>query len=171
MPRVTWRGFEVLAYSTKVYDLLKLVHVLAAITWVGSAIFLQIYVTRLTRAGERARVASIAGDIEEIGKQVFAPASGVLLVFGGLMIWYAPQWELTQLWVILALAGFAYTFVTGLFVIGPQATKVAQMTTTSAPDDPSLQAAIKRIFLMSRLDLLVLVLVVCDMVLKPGTSY
>jgi uncharacterized membrane protein len=68
---VRYRGRDegrcVLAYSTTVYDWIKLVHVLAAIVWVGSSVFIQLYATKLDRSGDRAKLAGFAQDIEFFG--------------------------------------------------------------------------------------------------------
>ena len=43
------------------------------------------------------------------------------------------------------------------------------MVPCGAPADPEIQSRIKRIFAISRIDLVVLILVVADMVFKPGS--
>ncbi len=159
-----------LAYSTTVYDWIKLVHVLAAVAWVGSSIFVQLYATKLDRSGDRAKLAGFAQDIEFFGGRLFAPASVVVLVVGVVLVWYDPRWAVKDLWVILAILGFLYTFVTGAFVLGPESGKLGRLIEEGrSPDDPELQRRIHKIFLVSRFDLLVLVLVVTDMVVKPGS--
>jgi uncharacterized membrane protein len=159
-----------LAYSTTVYDWIKLVHVLAAITWVGSSIFVQLYATKLDRAGDRVRLAGFAQDIEFFGGRLFAPASVVVLLVGLVLVGYDPRWAVKDLWVILAILGFLYTFVTGAFVLGPESGKLGRLIEEGrSPDDPELQRRIHKVFLVSRFDLLVLVLVVVDMVVKPGS--
>ena len=39
-----------LGFGTGIYKMILLVHILATIVWVGGAIFIQIYVTRLEKA-------------------------------------------------------------------------------------------------------------------------
>jgi hypothetical protein len=53
----------VLRFSSTVYDWLKLIHVLAAITWVGGGIFVQVYATRLLRRKEPLKLAAFATDM------------------------------------------------------------------------------------------------------------
>ena len=157
-----------LAYSQAVYDWIKLFHILAAIVWVGGGVFVQIYVTRMKRANEMGRLLAFAKDIERIGITVFTPASILVLILGIAMVWYSPAWELGQLWVILGLVGIANTIVVGAAFLGPEAGRIARLTEERGPEDAEVQRRVQRIFAISRYDLAVLVLVVVDMVIKPG---
>jgi uncharacterized membrane protein len=157
-----------IAFSSTVYDWLKLVHVLAAITWVGGAIFIQIYATRLMRQKEGLKLAAFAKDIGELGMKVFMPASLTVVIVGIVIVIYAPVLDFTDTWIALGLVGAAVTFLTGAFVIGPESGRVGALAQERGPEDPEVQRRIARIFKISRIDLAVIVLVVVDMVLKPG---
>jgi uncharacterized membrane protein len=158
----------VLAFDLGIYNWIKTVHVLAAIVWVGGGIFIQIYVTRLKRTNDQTRLMAFAKDVEKFGTMIFLPASILVLIFGMVMVWYAPQWELTQLWVILGLLGIANTIVVGAAFLGPEAGRLARVASERGPDDPEVVRRTERLFAISRYDLAVLVLVVVDMVVKPG---
>ena len=157
-----------LGYSSTVYDWLKLIHVLAAITWVGGAIFVQIYATRLLRQKEPLRLAGFARDIGDLGMKVFMPAALTVVLIGIVMVIYAPAMNFTDAWIALGLVGAAATFLTGAFVIGPESGRLGALAQERGPEDPEVQRRIERIFKISRIDLGVIVLVVVDMVLKPG---
>lgn len=157
-----------LAFSEGIYNWIKAGHVLAAIVWVGGGIFIQIYVTRLRSAGDQMRLMRFAKDLEKLGNAIFLPASLLVLLFGIAMIWYSPAWEITQLWVILGLAGIANTIVVGAAFLGPEAGRIARVAEERGPDDPEILRRTQWIFTISRYDLTVLVLVVIDMVVKPG---
>jgi hypothetical protein len=93
----------------------------------------------------------------------------VVLLIGIILVWYDPRWAVKDLWVIIAIVGFLYTFVTGAFVLAPESGRLGRLIEEGrSPDDPGLQRRIHTIFLVSRFDLLVLVLIVADMVVKPG---
>jgi uncharacterized membrane protein len=158
----------VLGFSSTVYDWLKLIHVLAAITWVGGAIFVQIYATRLLRQREPLRLAGFAKDIGELGMKVFMPASLTVVLGGIVLVIYAPFMDFTDAWIALGLIGAAATFLTGAFVIGPESGKLGALAQERGPEDAEVQRRIERIFKISRIDLGVILLVVVDMVLKPG---
>lgn len=162
------RGGTVLAYSQEIYDWIKTFHVLGAIVWVGGGVFVQIYATRLIRANETARVMAFAKDIERIGLSVFLPASILVLLLGIALVWYSPAWDLTQLWVILGLLGIANTIVVGAVFLGPESGRIGRLAEERGASDPEVQRRVRRIFAISRYDLAVLLLVVVDMVVKPG---
>lgn len=157
-----------LAFDLGIYNWIKTFHVLAAIVWVGGGIFIQIYVTRLKRANDQAKLMAFAKDVEKLGTTVFLPSSILVLILGIAMVWYSPQWEITQLWVILGLLGIANTIVVGAAFLGPEAGRIARVASERGPDDPEVVRRTGRLFAISRYDLAVLVLVVVDMVVKPG---
>jgi uncharacterized membrane protein len=158
-----------IAFSDDVYNWIKLVHILAAIVWVGGGIFIQIYVTRLMSAGEMTRLGLFAKDLEKIGNIVFIPASITVLIMGIVMVAYAPFIEVTDLWIILGLAGIVSTILFGSLFLGPEAGRLGTMIEERGYDDPELQSRMRRLFLVSRVDLSVIVFVVVMMVLKPGS--
>jgi uncharacterized membrane protein len=161
----------VLAFSTDVFKTLKFIHVMAAIVWVGGGIFVQIYATRLNRAGDPERLARFAHDVSQLGTRVFAPASGLVTLMGITMVIYSPYVFFSETWIIIGLAGAIATFITGAFFIGPTAEKLATSVESEGMAAPGVQAAIKRIFTISRIDQVVLTLVVLNMVFKPGAKF
>jgi uncharacterized membrane protein len=156
----------VLGFSNTVYVWLKAVHILGAVIWVGGGFTIQVYATRLMRADEMTRLAAFAKDVEQIGNRVFLPASIVVLVMGIIMVWYGP-YQLSDLWVILGLLGIANTIVIGAAFLGPEAGRLGAMVEDHSPEDPEVQRRIRRIFMISRIDLAVLLLVIVVMVTKP----
>jgi len=158
----------VLAFTQDVYDTLKWVHIMAAIVWVGGGIFVQIYASRMRRAGEDDRLAAFARDVEKLGNMVFLPASVVVLVMGIAMVWYAPFIEWNDTWILLGLLGILSTALFGALFIGPEAGKVGSLSLERGAGDPEVRARIKRLFLVSRIDLAVIIFVIAMMVFKPG---
>jgi uncharacterized membrane protein len=157
-----------LAISTGYYDTLKFLHVLAAITWVGSAIYAQALATKVMGEGDPARLAATAKDIGDLGKRLITPAAIAVLLLGVWIVAVSP-WNFTDTWVLLGLIGIGITIVTGAGFLGPESERLAKLSAERDPSDPEIQRRIKRIFTVSRVDVIVLVLVVADMVFKPGT--
>jgi hypothetical protein len=81
---------------------------------------------------------------------------------------YAPGLDFTDTWILLGLIGYATTFLTGFLLIRPTAEKLATVAASEGPSSPTTQALIARIFAISRVDQVVLILVIADMVFKPG---
>lgn len=158
------------AFSIGVYNSLKVLHVLSAITWLGSAIFVQVLVTRVLRENDPAHLGMISRDVAEMSERLFMPASIATLVFGVALVAYAPQWSFTDPWVLIGLGGILATIVTGAGFLGPEAKRLGQLQADGhTAAEPEVQARIRRIMAISRIDLAVLVLVVVAMVFKPGT--
>ena len=157
-----------LGYSSEVFNALKYVHILAAMIWLGTQVYLQFTATRLAKANDHERMAAFAKDAEYTGTHLIMPATILLLLMGIALVAYSPVYNFTDTWILLAFAGYAATFVTGAFVIGPASGKIGALLETEGPASPEAQALIKRIFSVSRVDLVVLLLVVADMVFKPG---
>jgi uncharacterized membrane protein len=154
--------------GARLYDWLKAFHVLMAIVWVGGALALQVLAIRTLRANDPERVRTCAGESEVVGARIFAPASLVLLLLGIAMVIKEPAWTFGQFWILAALAMFAFSFASGIFYLGPQSGKLKRMYEAEGPDAPGASALIRKLFLISRIELTLLVLIVFDMVIKPG---
>jgi len=160
----------VLAFSTGVYNSLKFFHVLSAIVWVGSGVYAQVLGTRVLGENDPAHLGTVARDLGEMGNRLLMPASISTLVFGVALVWYAPQWNFTDTWVLIGLGGIVATIITGAGFLGPEAARLGKLSAEGhTPDEPEVRARIRRIVGISRIDLVVLIVVVADMVFKPGT--
>jgi uncharacterized membrane protein len=157
-----------LAISEGYYNTLKFLHVLAAITWVGSAIYAQALATKVMAENDPVRMARTAKDIADLGKRLITPVAIAVLVLGIWIVAVSP-WNFTDTWVLLGLIGIGITIVTGAAFLGPESERLAKLGAERDPSDPEIQRRIKRVFTVSRVDLVVLVLVVADMVFKPGS--
>ena len=65
------------------------------------------------------------------------------------------------------LAGWGVSAATGMFVLGPEAKKLGKLMPTKPADDPEVQARIRRILLVARIDVVVLIAIVFVMTAKP----
>jgi len=157
-----------LAISETYYNTLKFLHVMSAIAWVGGNIYAQVLATKVIGEGDPVHMGTIAKDIGDLGNRLLLPASVSVLVFG---VWLvaASALNFTDTFVLIGLVGVAITIVTGAFFIGPEAGRLGKLAAERDPSDPEIQRGIRRIVAISRIDLVVLVLVVADMVFKPGT--
>jgi uncharacterized membrane protein len=113
------------------------------------------------------RLAAFASDVEFIGQRLFTSASLVLLLLGIWMVIIGP-WSFGMTWILVALVVFGSSFVLGAGFIGPESGRIGKLIEAEGPTSPEVQRRIKRIFLLSRIELAFLILVVFDMVVKPG---
>jgi uncharacterized membrane protein len=153
--------------AVTLYLVLKSLHVLAAITWVGGAIMTQAFAIRTLRSGDPERMATFASDVEFIGQRMFTTASLVLLLLGIWMVIIGP-WSFGMTWILFALIVFGGSFALGAGFLGPESGRIGKLMEAQGPSSPEVQRRIRRIFLVSRIELLFLILVVFDMVIKPG---
>jgi uncharacterized membrane protein len=150
------------------YEVLLFVHIVAAIVWVGGAALINVLTTRAARSDDAHYAAVITREVGLVGQRVIAPSTLVLLGMGLWIVGVSEAWTIGQLWIILALVGFGLTFLAGILFFGPEAARIATGIEERGPGDPDVARRIRRITSLSRLDLLLLVLIVADMVFKPG---
>jgi uncharacterized membrane protein len=149
------------------YTFFKSVHVTAAAIWVGGAMMLQALAFRITRTGDARRQADFAKDSEIVGMRLFIPTVWILLLAAiGMMVNLHWSWGLN--WVVFGLIAFAVSFVVGAGYIGPEGGRIAAVIERDGPESPEAQARIRRILLVSRLELVVLLTVIVNMVVKPN---
>ena len=146
------------------YAVLKLLHVLAVIVWVGGALTANVLVWRVARAGDRAALTSLMGSLTGIGRGMTGPASLVTLLTGiGMML--AGRLDHTALWIQWGFAGVVIHFLFGPVLLRRAGMELFASLTSG--DDARFAAARQRVGRLNVVYLLVLVSVVSVMVLKP----
>jgi uncharacterized membrane protein len=141
--------------------------VLAAATWVGGGSFVTALASRARREQSPERLANLLRLVEPIAKRIF-PGSGLVLVVTG--FWMIGNGNLPyDTWIILGIIAWAYSFVVGGAVIGPTVGKAVQAFDEGGPTSAAATPFVSRFMLFTRIDSLVLALVIVDMVIKPGT--
>jgi uncharacterized membrane protein len=148
------------------YDAYKFVHVTAAIVWLGAGVLIQVLAARAQSTRDDDYLRRLFRDAGGLAKVLFIPSSLVVVVFGILMVVDGP-WDFEPLWIVLGLCGYAATFVTGAFILGPRAEKTAERFEREGVMSQSIATEMRRVLLYARIDTVVLFLVVADMVIKP----
>jgi uncharacterized membrane protein len=147
------------------YDFWLFIHVLMAIVWVGGAVNLQIIGTRLQLANDAVQMAKFARQVEWIGTRVLTPASILIVIAGVIMT--LDRWDFEQLWIIIGIAGFLYSFINGAFFLGPVSGKTGKLMEERGAEDSQVQTNLRRLFTLSRIELVILIVVVWAMTMKP----
>lgn len=145
-------------------DLLKFIHVLAAIIWVGGVL------ATVLMASKYKSVSSASGrDFTRATNflgSIYGPVIVLLLATG---IWMIVDdrtpWAFSQLWVSIGLTGFTISLILGIAFHMPQG---KALEAELAADNPAAQTRLDRIRLVGNIDALILVVVVWAMVMKPG---
>jgi uncharacterized membrane protein len=148
------------------YTFFKSLHVVAAALWVGGAFIMQAYAFRILRSNDARRTADFAKDTEVVSMRVFIPTTWILLLAAiGMMINLDLSWG--QNWVVLGLISWALSFAVGAGFLGPESGRISKIVESEGPESPAAQARISRILLVSRLELVILLTVIVNMVVKP----
>ena len=150
------------------YNVLLFVHILAAIVWVGGALTIDVLASRAVRSGDPSRIGTMSREAGFVGQRIIAPTSVVLLAMGLWMVAVNDAWTIGQAWIIIALVVFGLTFLAGALFFGPESGRLEKAIAERGADDPEVHRRFRRIMAVSRLDLVLLILVVADMVFKPG---
>jgi ABC-type uncharacterized transport system YnjBCD permease subunit len=95
------------------------------------------------------------------------PAAIVLLVFGMLAA-HRGGWGFDPPWIGIGFAVWGLSFLLGMLFLGPEAGRISRLTAEHGAGAPEVQARIRRIFAVSRVELLLLLFVVFAMAVKPG---
>jgi uncharacterized membrane protein len=149
------------------FEFLLFGHLIAAMVWLGGDLMLQMFYLRARVAGPAA-VAQFAKDVEWIGLRVLNTASLLVVIFGVLMVIDADFYDFSQFWITAALAMFLLSAVTGAAFLGPETGRIAALSEAKGPEHPEVLARVNRVVVISRIEFFLLVLIVLDMVLKPG---
>ena len=148
------------------YEILLFLHIAFAIVWLGSGLLLQVLAFRAVRESNLQRIGGLLDDTHWLTNRLFVPSSLAVFVLGVLLTIEGP-WAFDELWIVLGLIGYATTFLTGLLFISRQAQKVGMVIQRDGGMSADAVAETKKLFLISRVDLVVLYTVVLDMTLKP----
>jgi uncharacterized membrane protein len=148
-------------------DLLLTLHILATATWIGAALALQVIAARMRPSTPDEVVDHFAIDAETIGKMLFAPASVVLLVTGVALV-ANEHLGWTDAWILIGIGAFLVALAVGAVFLIPEGRRIAELARTPGHDPAEVRNRTRRRLLVARVDLLVLILAVADMVYRPG---
>ena len=147
------------------YELLLFGHIVAAIIWLGSGVLLDVLAFKAERAHDDEGLRRVASDSADLSLKLFLPSSLTVLVLGLLLVADGP-WSFGDLWVVLGLAGYLATFLTGILVMKPGSEHVDEIVTRDGMTTEA-RTAIRKLLAKGQVDSVVLYVVVAVMVLKP----
>ncbi len=149
------------------YQVYLSIHILAAVVWVGGAVVMQLFAARAIAANSGERMAAFSGDAEWIGTRIFIPTSLALIVLGFMLI-HEGHWGY-PFWIVFPIVVWFGSFLLGVSFLGPQSGKLKETVARDGLESPAAATIQQRLMLASRIEALLLVLVVLDMALKPGS--
>ena len=151
-----------------IYEALKFIHVLAAASWVGGVVLSQVQGAWVAKKNDPHDFNSFIAFQAYLGTRYFMPLAIVVIAAGIGMVLEAEAWGFGDTWIVIGIALYSISVAFGAGFLGPQSEKIKEALAAGGPPDTAIQAKIKNVILVSRIDTVVLILVVADMVIKPG---
>jgi uncharacterized membrane protein len=145
---------------------LHVLHVVAAMVWVGGAVTLMALTIQVLRSGDGEAVSRFVDAVRVIGPLVLAPATVAVAGFGIWLVIDSEAWSFGQTWVWLGLA-----LLVGAVVVGAVFQSLALIRAqraSEAGDDREAADQLRRWSRGLMLILLILLVATWDMVVKPG---
>ena len=157
------------AANTPWYLVFKMLHVGAAVVWVGGGLFIAIIAVLAELADDDEQLIQIGHWAENVAGRLFPVMSFAVLGFGiGMTVNGSIGYN--QFWIIFGLVAWALSAATGILFLGPESKRLNRAAAELGPKAPEVQARLRRILLVARVDVAFMFLIVFDMVAKPFSS-
>ena len=72
-----------------------------------------------------------------------------------------------QFWLIFGVVAWGLSAATGILFLGPEAKRLNKAAAEFGPKSPRVQARLRRVLLVARVEIALMFLIVFDMVAKP----
>src|SRR5918994_917171 len=131
------------------YEILLFLHIAAAVVWLGSGFLLQMLIFRAEASDNGGLKSGIASNSGWMAQRIFIPASLLVLILGILLTIEGP-WSFGDLWIVLGLAGYAFSFLVGILFLEPEGKRIG--AAMAAGDTAQAGARVSRINTVSRFE-------------------
>jgi uncharacterized membrane protein len=148
------------------YEFLLFLHIAGAAIWVGGGAMLQFFGLRVLASGDSNRLAEFAGNVEWVGSRFLTSASLLALLSGLGLVWESDFWGFGDDWIVIGLILFAITFLAGAGFFGPESGRIKKLIESEGA--AAAQERVKRLIVLTRIDLMILLLLIFDMTVKPS---
>jgi uncharacterized membrane protein len=151
-------------FLSTLYDWLMVVHILAAMTWLGGLVAAVALAAAAAR--QPAALGGFVTSLNRIAPFLFGVPAGVVVLFGILMVVDSSAWGFDQAWIQIAML-----LLVASAGLGATVARGAMESAQHALDRGDEAMAARQLHRWSwaiRGVLVLLVLATCDMVLKPG---
>src|SRR5215207_3739223 len=148
------------------FSVFKFVHIVAAIIWVGGVITLTLLNVRLASTRNSAAMAALSSVGGFIGQRVFGPAAAVTLLAGIATALYA-GFPMRSLWIIWGFLVILISFGMTATLTRSTAQRLGALAATINSDAPQIAALQRRLWILTALNILLLLSAVWVMVSKP----
>jgi hypothetical protein len=147
------------------YELLLTIHVLSIATWFGSGLAILVIGVRVLGSGSRGYSSFLVNASWWAGRA--HPGAGVVLLLTGFAMVADADLSIGDTWIWLGILGLVAAMALGGAFIGRTADALVKKIETTGFTDAQLPM-VRQLNLYIRIELSILVLVIADMVAKPG---
>ena len=148
------------------YGVLKFLHVLSVVVWVGGVTALSVVTWQLRRERNREVLAALLKRASAFGQRIAGPASFIVLLTGPVMVGLA-HIGFGTFWVLWGFAGLTAHFWIGATALRRRTSALLQLASAGPADDAALLAAARKLWSAQLIYLAIMAVVVAAMVLKP----
>ena len=150
------------------YHSLMTIHVIMAVAWIGGGLMITLQAERSRQMADEAELVKTAITADFWAKRLFIPASIVLFLCGiGMVI--DGHIGFNRPFVDIGLAVWLVSLGLGSGFLGPQGKVVGELVEAGGGTiDAVILQRVNRILWVARLDLVILLFVIVNMVVKPG---
>ncbi|MFQ5967297.1 MAG: DUF2269 family protein [Acidimicrobiia bacterium] len=149
-------------------NILLFIHLLAAFTWIGGAILLNILGRRALRSGDPEAAMGIVNTSDFAAKAVFNPAGGIVLLAGIALVLESDIFDFGMAWILFAIAVVVGSAILGGVFYGRRIKQLYAVAEERGPSDPAIPKSVRTILNVANVEALFLLAVAWVMVFKPG---
>lgn len=147
------------------YTLVKFIHIVAAMFWLGGGFAMLVLGEKALRGNDPAEMLRFMRTINGLALPLFIPASLTVLVTGLTM---ATLWlGFSDAWLVLALAGIAASLGIGMGFVKPVGDRIEERGQRDGAS-PAVMADANRLARVGRFDYAIMLSIVALMVFKPS---
>jgi uncharacterized membrane protein len=150
------------------YDFWLFLHISFAVLWIGGGAMMQFFALRALASNSPERLAQFTLDVEWIASRFLTAFALGAFLTGIALVVNAEFWGFGDDWIVIGLVLFAVTFLAGAGFFGPESGRIGKLIQAEGPTSPAAQARMRRLLVLSRIDLVVLFLIIFDMTVKPS---
>ncbi len=148
------------------YGVLKFLHVLSVVVWVGGVTGLSVVTWRVSGERNREVLAALLGQATSFGRRIVGPASFIVLLTGPKMVGME-HIGFGTFWVLWGFGGLTAHFWIGATALRRRTSALLQLSSTAQGDDDALLLAARKLWSAQLIYLAIMAAVVAAMVLKP----
>lgn len=148
------------------YALLKYIHVLSVMVWLGGLTGLVIALWRVAREKDRVLLAVFLKQTLAYAQGVAGPAAGFVLLTGLTMVWLG-NIGFNTFWVWFGYGGVVVQAVFGGLVIRKRAIHLLALTSGPLAEEAALAVAFRRLRNAQLIYLILFAIIIAGMVIKP----